>query len=165
MSRLTEKIDIDGMEIKVSKERPLSDQGLGKIIHKLYNFENIEEDLEAIDNTNPSKALEILKDISYFIMEAYSDHEPLKENQRDSRQCFMDYCKNIKQALLKAQEQEKVLNIIKEKRLNFDRFDYAIKHWKTTKEQVDVYNSGIGNCYKLTEEEFDLVNKVFGYVR
>ena len=45
MSRLTELIDIDGMKIKVSKERPLSNQGLGEILHKLYALEDIEEDL------------------------------------------------------------------------------------------------------------------------
>lgn len=61
-----------------------------------------------------SEALKQLGDISYFIMEAYSDHEPLKENQRDSRQCFMNYCENIKQTLIKAQEQEKENELLKE---------------------------------------------------
>lgn len=45
MSRLTELIDIDGMKIKVAKERPLSNQGLGAILHKLYALEDIEEEL------------------------------------------------------------------------------------------------------------------------
>ena len=45
MDRLTELIDIDGMVIKVSKERPLSNQGLGAILHKLYALEDIEKDL------------------------------------------------------------------------------------------------------------------------
>lgn len=45
MSRLTELIDIDGMEVKVSKERPLSKQGLGAILHKLYALEDLEEQL------------------------------------------------------------------------------------------------------------------------
>ena len=45
MSRLTELIDIDGMKIKTSKERPLSKQGLGAILHKLYALEDLEDDL------------------------------------------------------------------------------------------------------------------------
>lgn len=45
MSRLTELIDIDGMKIKTSKERPLSNQGLGAILHKLYALENLEDEL------------------------------------------------------------------------------------------------------------------------
>ena len=45
MSRLTELIDIDGMKIKVAKERPLSNQGLGAILHKLYVLEELEQDL------------------------------------------------------------------------------------------------------------------------
>lgn len=108
--------------------------------------------LEAIDNANPSEALKQLGDISYFIMEAYSDHEPLEENQRDSRQCFVDYCKNIQQALLKAKEQEKALKIIKNKWVDlyalfiaYDLEDYNIKH-----------------TIELTQEEFDLLKEVLG---
>ena len=57
------------------------------------------------------------------------------------------------------EDMTKVLEIIKKKQFNFDRFNYAIKYWQTTKEQVDVYNSGIGNYYKLTEEEFELLKR------
>lgn len=45
MRRLTELIDIDGMKIKTSKERPLSNEGLGEILWKLYELENLEEEL------------------------------------------------------------------------------------------------------------------------
>lgn len=45
MNRLTELIDIDGMKIKTSKERPLSEQGLGEILWKLYELENLEDEL------------------------------------------------------------------------------------------------------------------------
>lgn len=56
MNRLTELIDIDGMEIKVSKERPLSNQNLGEILHKLYALEDIEEEI-GIDLITLFKAL------------------------------------------------------------------------------------------------------------
>ena len=68
--------------------------------------------------------------------------------------------KIIEKDLDRLENLEKYLKIIIKKRLNFDRFDYAIKYWKTTKEQVDVYNSGIGNCYRLTEEEYELLKEV-----
>ena len=45
MSRLTELIDVDGMKIKTAKERPLSNQGLGEILHKLYKLEDLEDEL------------------------------------------------------------------------------------------------------------------------
>lgn len=45
MSRLTELINIDGMKIKTSKERPLSNQGLCTILHKLYALEDLEDEL------------------------------------------------------------------------------------------------------------------------
>ena len=63
----------------------------------------------------------------------------------------------IKQALLKAQEQEKVLEIIKEKRVNSYYFDIA--------SDVKIYNNWIVILYGypkeflLTQEEFDLLKR------
>lgn len=118
------------------------------------------ERLEAIDNANPSEALKQLGDISYFIMEAYSDHEPLEENQKESRQCFMDYCKNIKQALLKAQEQEKALKIIKEKNVDIfhlrNKCDRAVEY----NDEINIMYYCYVNCKELTQEEFSLLKEV-----
>jgi len=72
------------------------------------------------------------------------------------------YCKNIenlKNKLLKAQEQEKenaeykkILEIIKEKNVNFDAL--------TDSETLDDYNSKMNWSYrKLTQEEFDLLKR------
>ena len=123
--------------------------------NKFPIIESALQRLDAIDNANPSEVLKQLGDISYFIMEAYSDHEPLKENQRDSKQCFMNYCSNIKQALLKAQEQEKVLEIIKKKTdlsalidaKNVDDFN-----WYLCCEDKE---------HEFTQEEFELLKQYF----
>ena len=46
-----------------------------------------------------SKALEYIRDISCLISENYSDKEPLTEEQKLSKNCFLDYCKCIKKEL------------------------------------------------------------------
>lgn len=103
------------------------------------------------------EALKQLGDISYFINETYSDNEPLEENQRDSRQCFMNYCKNIKQALLKAQEQEKALKIIIDKCVEMTLLLYSF----IVSEDVGFYNLRIsGRLTKaLTQEEYDTLKR------
>ena len=46
-----------------------------------------------------SKGLEYIRDISYLILENYSDKEPLTEEQKLSKNCFLDYCKCIEKEL------------------------------------------------------------------
>lgn len=119
--------------------------------------------LESIDNSNPSEALKQLGDISYFIMEAYSDHEFLKDNQKESKQCFMNYCSNIKRALIKAQKQEKVLSIINKKNVDIIRIKHLIfksqknpKYW-----DLRYYNEArVIDDEKLTQEEFELLKEM-----
>jgi len=150
-----------------------------------------------------NKGLEYIRDISCLISENYSDKEPLTEEQKLSKNCFLDYCKYIEkelqrlekidnaktgealkglkhikkyyvpepctattynyleiieQSLIKAQENEKVLEVIKEKGVD-------VGYLKTCK-TLEEYNS---NCWndeedfnkKLTEEEFDLLKRYF----
>ena len=56
-----------------------------------------------------------IKDIQMFINEAYSDKEPLQENQIKSKRVFNDYCNIIKQDLDRLEKLEKVLEILKER--------------------------------------------------
>lgn len=58
MSRLTELLDVDGMKIKTAKERPLSNQGLGEILWKLYDVEDLMEKYELEDLTDLEIALD-----------------------------------------------------------------------------------------------------------
>ena len=113
------------------------------------------------DNTKPSEALEELFKTTYF----GSDEEYKK----------IDNCYNtIKQALLKAQEQEKennklkgqvnylteavtefqkMLMVIFEKNVSI----FWIKECKSLKE----YNYNVADYMKLTQEDFDLVKRYF----
>ena len=51
-----------------------------------------------------------IKDIQMFINEAYSDNEPLQENQIKSKQVFNDYCNIIKQDLDRLEKLEKAFD-------------------------------------------------------
>ena len=57
---------------------------------------------------------ECLKDIQMFINEAYSDNEPLQENQIKSKRVFNDYCNIIKQDLDRLEKLEKEYQDLKE---------------------------------------------------
>ena len=65
-----------------------------------------------------------IKDIQMFINEAYSDKEPLQENQIKSKQVFNDYCNKIKQDLDRLQELEKENQDLKEWCLILNRHLY-----------------------------------------
>ena len=70
--------------------------------------------LEAIDNAKPSEAMECLDNLENSLSLA-------NELLRVTDTSAMDnYITTIKQYILKSQEQEKVLSIVKEKRVNVD---------------------------------------------
>lgn len=96
--------------------------------------------LESIDNAKPSKALTEIFNIIYSL-DCGTTYEQDKK---------LDECRNtIKQALLKAQEQEKVLEIIKENQVS--------TFWINECKSVEEYNGVYGR--KLTKEEFDLLKR------
>lgn len=55
------------------------------------------------------KSKNYIKDIKMFINEAYSDNEPLQENQIKSKQVFNDYCNEIKKDLDRLEKLENLL--------------------------------------------------------
>ena len=97
--------------------------------------------LESIDNANPSEALNITK-----ATEKYTGID----------------LSIVKQALLKAQEQEKVLEIIKKKQVDMKLFFNALFREQQYKiNPLEFYNGSVG--YKrlwLTQEEFDLLKEM-----
>lgn len=99
--------------------------------------------LEAIDNAKSNEALECLEYLSSFNLET-----DILVGQTKAYN-------TIKQTLLKAQENEEILEIIKEK--NVDILD--IRMSKT----VDSYNFAVSssnlNRKELTKKEFDLVKR------
>lgn len=106
----------------------------------------------AIDNANPSEALEKLDKIGNYLNEVY-DYKEIKEEVRKD-------IDTIKQSLLKSQEQEKVLKIIFEK--GFPLIEKAIIKQSENYEQYCIKMSWWNNrpftIYK-TEEEFNLLKR------
>ena len=123
----------------------------GTVYDNIYTKQDLEQDtdivrqalqrLESIDNAKFSKSLEDLKKVRDF-----SYRLPMVQYLE------MNYALDtIQDALVKAQEQEKVLEIIKEK--NVDVF--KLYNCKTVKE----YNQAQYRDCKLTEEEFELLKR------
>lgn len=97
MFKEIEDLDMpDGVGITVKDIVPFMCEKVEQSLHRL----------ESIDNSNPSEALKDLERIGsdYFLGSKDCLVKKIYEKEYN----------NIKQALLKAQEQEKILNIIKE---------------------------------------------------
>ena len=110
--------------------------------------------LEAIDNAKPSEALECLADIARATAVLYQRAEGKDECD------YLEKMKEIgtstefqiiKQALLKAQEQENVIRILFEKNVRI----YWIKSYNCVKS----YNNGLPKKEQLTQEEFELLKR------
>lgn len=101
--------------------------------------------LESIDNAKPNEALECLKSLDIQVRFMGILDIPSWEK----------YLPTIKKALIKAQKKEKVLEIIKEKRVDI----FFLQSCET----LEKYNLNIiKNCkftYGLTKEEFDLLKR------
>ena len=119
------------------------------IAFMLWKPYNEDSSLEAIENSNPSEAISRIEDCLYE--DPYADRNDVS---------YENDIATIKQALLKSQEQEKVLEIIKEKGLPLVEKDmikqsenyeqYCIKYsWCKMK------NASI----QKTEEEFELLKR------
>ena len=101
--------------------------------------------LEAIENANPSEALECLEQLAEMADKCWVS-------------CDVHKWKNtIKQALIKAQEQEKVLKIIKEKNVDV----YILNDLGTLEEYNEWVLKKYGTYYQLTKEEFELLKEYF----
>lgn len=120
-----------------------------EVVDAFDSIENALERLEAIDNANPSEALETLKDA--LIGNGIND-------------TINDYVDNlilpIKQALLKAQENEKVLSIIKEKCVDVG-YVIMLFMYKDYNSKMDELWGDKAPLYYLTKEEFKLLKEAF----
>lgn len=95
--------------------------------------------LESIDNAELSEALEELKKFTDLFDTRYN-------------RFYINVYETIEQALLKSQEQEKVLEILFEKEVSI----FQLKSCKNVNEYNDLK---FKEENKLTEEEFDLVKR------
>ena len=110
--------------------------------------------LESIDNSNPSEALECLVEIGKTLM--FTDEETLES--KSLKEVMPNYYATIEQALLKAQEQEKVFEIIKEKNVDIR----WISENNPSREEYNTYIWTQGYCFDtLDEEEFELLKRYF----
>lgn len=106
------------------------------------------ERLEAIDNANPSQALEELERIGHWEL-ANSCMEYVDESEAFN---------TIKQALLKAQEQEKALEIVFEKEVDIS----LLKRSENWLDYYTRFKHRTGKNTELTQEEYDLLKGVLG---
>ena len=109
--------------------------------------------LESIDNAIPSEALESLKRIKNI--QVCIDYE--KDIIKSVNEMLPNSCDKVEQSLIKSQEQEKVLKILKERQVNIALL--------VTVRDVEEYNFYIP--YEefekyLTQEEFDLLKRWIG---
>ena len=122
-------------------------------------------ELKAIKEANPSEALKCLKKLDNMQFSRSIDTYVPEIDSEISETQYLDNTIEfyiIKQALIKAQENEKVLSIIKEKKVivdllignNLERYNYEI---------IKFYgNYGWTKKCFLTEEEFDLLKRWLG---
>ena len=93
-----------------------------------------------------------IKDIQMFINEAYSDKEPLQENQIKSKRVFNDYCNKIKQDLDRLQELEKVIELLKARVKMFEIYHKPKSYY--------YYLYIGGRIVFLSREEYELLKEV-----
>jgi len=121
----------------------------------------------AVDNANPSEALKCVDKLEQVIEEITISNADLRNTLKASVSLAI-----IKQSLLKAQEQEKVLDVIKNKRVNVaNLIDWFNNSRNTSYEGYlsDYYqegwfihfkdNDGVDIMYQLTQEEFDTLKR------
>ena len=112
-----------------------------KIILPYEEYQKMCKRLEAIDNAEPSEALECL--------------EEMWELSCDSRKPEYILYETIKQALIQAQDQEKVLKIMFTKTVSIFQMSCC--------KNADEYNDlKFNDNEKLTKDEFDLLKRWLG---
>lgn len=108
------------------------------------------ERLKSIDNSNPSKVLEVFKEFKKILLEnvVLLDTDLQRLN-------------TIEQSLLKEQEQEKVLKLIFKKQVDINEIKILLTNLKhcDDAERCKRYNISRKVGYKLKFEEFDLIKE------
>ena len=88
--------------------------------------------------------------------------EDIEGTSIDLARADLDDYKIISQALDQAEKNEKILSLLKGKRIVLDVFTQIIKnHAKADiKVQLSLYNACVDSPWKLTETEFNLIKKL-----
>ena len=116
--------------------------------------------LESIDNSSPNEALEDLEKMVNLAYQVDDEFELLDDD-------FGLYYDKVKKYISKAQEQEKVLSIIKEKRVDgqliriADNVEWYNKEY-IYRHEIEYLNRDEVLTYQISQEEFDLLKRYFG---
>ena len=162
MSKEIEAIDIQENFINCFKEL------LTKTNHNIMQVnitKNMAQEIvnlyEQYKKSKPSEALDKLEECANGMKDLpKSNWIDLADNEAELDLKIMDWVETIKfelfkgkQALQKAQEQEKVLNVIKKKNVDVRILDIS--------PTCEIYNEQVLNCQQLTKEEFNLLKRHF----
>ena len=110
-------------------------------------------ELQSIKEAKPSEALEGLEKMVNLAYQVDDEFELLDDN-------FGLYYDKVKQYILKAQEQEKVLSIIKEKNVWVARLKGLIKKYNDL-DALRIYNANMPSIdYQLTQQEFNSLKEL-----
>lgn len=131
---------------------------------ELFKGKQALQRLEAIDNTNPSEAL---KYVNGKIADLEDDLQHYTMVEKDKCKEFfiredLKQFTTIKQTLLKAQKQEKILSVILKKRIDLESFYSTFVKDDLDYKYYEKYYGTYG-LEKLTKEEFNLLKEVFCY--
>ena len=142
---LTNLMDCLRKQDKDNKAILYEGRHLKKVILPYEEYQKMCQRLEAIDKSNPSEALEIL-------LKAKQERLIFWGRLLDNDKIFFE---TLEPALLKSQEQEKVLKVIKKKKVDI---------WQLKQCDFERYNFWIRAYYsdfrkELTQEEFDLLKR------
>ena len=126
------------------------------------------ETLKYIDkianSVNPSEALEEIKQIEFYVgtiigLKFIKGNDVFSEAKKQDYEIFEKKSEKIKQYILKAQEQEKVLEILFKKQVDLGWLWYCIHECINS---LNEYNKKMPiEKFKLTEEEFELLKRYF----
>lgn len=127
--------------------------------------------LEAIEKSEPSEALKMLDDLYSNITEEIDYYWKGYERCEDEVHKYDNDFDTIKQALIKSQEQEKVLEILKSKKyIPLDKINPRFWDNKKDYDEIVDYEFYLWICeeeceyvvkeeQKLTQEEFELLKR------
>lgn len=123
--------------------------------HTLLDIQK-ELELQSIDNSNPSEALEKLERLYERGAKSIEDEQAFE--------LYTQYRDTIKQVLIKSQEQEKALEIVFEKNVNIEYLKVS-DNVKEYNSKITIVIDGIkyakSMARKLAQKEFELLKRYF----
>ena len=171
MVKFMENKELDALERGILEfEKELEDDCNNEWLKRVVaGMKKCYQRLKSIDNANPSEAMRCLEELGEIGTDDINNQDIMLKDDND----FKDYYNTIKNYILKAQEQEKVLEILKSKKYipleqinpkfwdneeDYDEtVDYEFYLWLCEEECEYV----VKEEQKLTQEEFELLKRYY----